>query len=74
MNAAKTILAVVLVLALCYGFPALFLISQTDFGIAIAVAATCWLLIELLCFVERQRDTRRLGREAVWLRRDREAM
>jgi hypothetical protein len=74
MTALRVLLGVVGVVAFVYAWPALFLISELDFGVAIAISAGCVLAWELVRVIqtdrEADRENMRRGRQQVWARRD----
>ena len=67
MIVVKKILVIIAAAAVGYGIPALFLISQTDFGVAMAVANMCFIAYGCIQYVETRRS-----RDEVWNRRIRE--
>jgi hypothetical protein len=74
VTALRVLLGVVGVVAFVYAWPALFLIGEFDFGVAIAISAECVLALELLRAIQtdREADRQRMreGRAQVWARRD----
>ena len=72
MTTAKKVLILLAAAAVGYGIPALFLISVTDFGVAMAVANGCFIAHGAIQYVEQRRDSTRRSRDEVWNRRIRE--
>lgn len=73
MSTVIKLLAVLAGLSVGYAIPALFFVSQTAFGVGVAVAAGCWLVIEGIKFGRRwSGDRLRAGRDEVWQARVRE--
>ena len=72
MIVVKKILVIVAAAAVGYGIPALWLISVTDFGVAMAVANGCFIAHGAISYVEQRRDSTRAARDEVWNRRIRE--
>ena len=72
MIVAKKVLVIIAAMAVSYGLPALFLISQTDFGVAMAVANMCFIGYGAIQYVEQRRTSTRQARDEVWNRRIRE--
>ena len=68
----KKILVLLAAAAVGYGIPALFLISITDFGVAMAVANGCFIAYGAIQYVEARRTSTRAARDEVWNRRIRE--
>jgi uncharacterized membrane protein (UPF0136 family) len=71
MMGARNLLGIAAGLALGYAIAGLLVLTVTDFGVGVAIAAACWVAIGALRWVENRRDATRIGREAVWLRRER---
>ena len=69
---ARNLLGIAAGLAFGYAIAGLLVLTVTDFGVGVAISAACWMAIGCLRWVENRRDATRIGREAVWMRRDRE--
>lgn len=70
MMVARNLLGIGAGLALGYAIAGFFMLEITDFGVGVAIAAFCWMVIGCLHYIEKRRDETRLGREAVWMRRE----
>lgn len=72
MSTLRCVLAVAAGGAFGCGFAFLILgLGHTNAGIAIAAGGVCLIVLDCIRYVQKKRDRTRLGREAVWLRRDR---
>lgn len=65
---ARNLLGIAAGLALGYAIAALFVFTITDVGVGVAIAATCWMVIGCLRYVEKRRWIR--GRDETWCRRE----
>lgn len=58
MTTVRKLLAIASGFLAGYGLAALFLIGLTDFGVAAALAAVCWLISSLIRHIQVGRDKR----------------
>lgn len=72
MMVARNLLGIAAGCALGYAIAGLLVLTVTDLGVGVAIAAACWVAIGALKYVENRRDETRIGRESVWARREAE--
>ena len=70
---ARKVLAVAAGLFFGYAVASLFLIGYIDFAVAMSLSMLCLIANGAIRWVQERRDRTRIGREAVWMRREAQA-